>query len=374
MLDLARELVARGHAVTFYSMLPDSRVETFGLDRRLHRSLLPSVAPLAAWQHFAPQTLPAWHDWALSRILDRAVASVLEPCDVLICMSGIFIQTIRSARSKFGAQIWLERGSRHIESQSEIPASVPGARRVSASAIARKLEGYYLADRIVVPSRHVAESFERDPVAHKKLFVNAYGTDLDLFPYAENVRAEGPLKLVFAGAWSLRKGCDVFEKAVQGCSNIRLQHLGAISDYRFPAGDERFHHVAPVPQSELSKFCHVSDAFVHASREEGLSVVQAQALASGLPIICTDRTGGEDLGHTVALRDRIIVVPLGGASALQDGIEQFRYRLHNGLRFLPVSSDDRATLSWSAYGARYANELIADTRSSKRNLLVREEK
>jgi len=35
--------------------------------------------------------------------------------------------------------------------------------------------------------------------------------------------------------------------------------------------------------------------FVMASIEEGLAMVQVQALACGLPLICTTNTGGEDL-------------------------------------------------------------------------------
>jgi glycosyltransferase involved in cell wall biosynthesis len=364
VLDLARELAALGHDVKLYSMLPDRRVEKFGLNRHFHRSLLVFVAPLVAWQRFAPRTLRNWQNWTLTRVLDRAVAAVLEPCDVLICMSGIFIRTIRAAKHRFGARVWLERASRHVLSQAEILAAIPGARGPTADTIARELEGYRLADRIIVPSRHVAESFERDPSAHAKLFVNPYGTKLAMFPYREKGSECGPLKLVFAGGWSLRKGCDVLEKAVCRCFNVRLRHVGSIVDLPFPAGDLRFCHTDAVAQPELSKFYCDSEAFVLASREEGLSVVLVQALASGLPIICTDRTGGEDLAHTSALLDRILVVPNGDVAALQGAIETLRVRLHDGPRFSPLSTSDLETLSWSAYGVRYARELMADVVSA----------
>src|SRR5205814_2148833 len=94
--------------------------------------------------------------------LDRSVSVMLEPCDVFICMSGIYLGAALLAQQKYGAKVWLERGSRHILSQHEILAAIPGANQPTSDVIARELEGYTKADKIVVPSRHVFESFKRD--------------------------------------------------------------------------------------------------------------------------------------------------------------------------------------------------------------------
>jgi glycosyltransferase involved in cell wall biosynthesis len=304
----------------------------------------------------APGTLPELQDSLFSRTLDRVAEAALEHCDVLICMSGIFLRTIRAAKSRYHASVWLERGSRHILSQAEILAAA-GARGPTPDIIRRELDGYRLADRIVVPSRHVAESFERDPEAQAKLFVNPYGANLDMFPYRERERHGGHIRVAFAGAWSRRKGCDVLEMAIRKCRDVRLLHVGPIVDQAFPAANERFEHVDAVPQAELCDYYHGCDAFVHASREEGLSVVQAQALASGLPLICTDRTGGEDLGHTPALRDRITVVPNGSVDGLCTAIEAFRDRLARGAPYDALTASDLESLGWPAYAANYNREL-----------------
>jgi starch synthase len=365
VVDLARELVALGYDVRLYSMLPDAQVEYFGLHRRHHRSLFVYTAPLIAWQRFASRTLSELQNSLLSRVLDRVVASVIEPCDVLICMSGIFVRSIETAKRKYGAHVWLERGSRHILSQAEILGEA-GARVPTPEIIRREMDGYRLADRIVVPARHVAESFERDPQAHAKLFVNPYGTKLDMFPYRERTAHGAELRLVFAGAWSLRKGCDVLAATVRECRDVRLLHVGPVVDPPFPTSDARFRHVDPVPQNELCRYYHESDVFVHASREEGLSVVQAQALASGLPLICTDRTGGEDLGHTPALRDRIVVVPSNSCAALLAAIEGHRWRLAQGPPFAELGDNDREALGWPEYARRYAGELSRRCAGGKR--------
>jgi starch synthase len=360
VLDLARELAALGHEVRLYSMLPSSRVEVFGLPPRYHRSMLPAVAPIAAWQRFAPNLLPRIRSWALVRALDFAISRQLEPCDFFICMSGIFLNAPRAARRKFNAQVWLERGSRHILSQAEILASIPGASQPFADLIERELVGYREVDRIVVPSRQAAESFDRDLDAKKKLFINPYGVDLNMFSYLPRARAQkdGVFWLVFAGTWSLQKGCDVLENAVRQCDGVRLLHIGSLGDYAFPQHDDRFEHRKPVPQAELAQYYASADALVLASRQDGFGLVLAQALATGLPIICTDRTGGEDLKHTPRLAAGITVVPHDDVTALQRAIESLRDARRAGDPIVELFADDLETLSWAAYAARYEAELI----------------
>jgi hypothetical protein len=89
-------------------------------------------------------------------------------------------------------------------------------------------------------------------------------------------------------------------------------------------------------------------------------MVLSQALASGLPVICTDRTGGKDLAHTPALARRIMVIPNNDLAALVAAISELRGRLEMGKYFPPLADSDRETLSWAAYGRRYAKLIAAD--------------
>src|SRR5262249_52313186 len=151
---------------------------------------------------------------------------------------GMYLEAARFAKRRFGAAIWLERGSRHILSQDEILATIPGATRPSLLGIARELAGYALADRIVIPSSHVEESFRRDRAAHAKLFVNPYGVDLKMFPSVQRHESDKELSLLFVGAWSLRKGCDLLVSAVARTPGVRLVHVGSIGgDLAFPIND-----------------------------------------------------------------------------------------------------------------------------------------
>lgn len=356
LLDLARELDALGHEVRLYSYLPRGRSASFGLPERCHVGLLPLVAPLVAWQHLRPDFLPIQQERLLVWALDRAVVIRLKPCDVFICLSGVYLDAIRHAKKQFGARIHLERGSRHILSQREILANICGAKGPSDFAVSRELAGYALADRIVVPSAHVFESFNRDPEAARKLFLNPYGVDLNQFPQRASSPPPDPKTVLFVGGWSYRKGVDVLTNAIIQMPGVNLLHVGGIDDTSFP-DHPRFRHHDSVSQLILASFYAQAHVFAIASREEGLAMVQAQALASGLPIVCTDRTGGADLAHSPALAERIRVVPADNVNKLRDGIAETLTEAVAG-RFGTLAEEDRQLLSWQAYGKRYSRELL----------------
>ena len=240
VLDLARELHAIGHRVRFYSYVPRSRARSFGLPAECHVSLMPFALPAIIWQRLAPGFLPRLRERIMYTALNYAAILRLYRCDVFICMSGIYLEAARFARKRYGARLWFERGSRHILAQDRILAAIDGAERPSRLAVRRELAGYEMADRIVVPSLQVEESFAAAPDLRPKLFRNPYGVDLAMFPARGSKDVTEPVALLYVGTWSLQKGCDLLEEAVNRVAGVRLTHVGAIGDLRFPNLDRRF--------------------------------------------------------------------------------------------------------------------------------------
>lgn len=368
VLDLARELDALGHDVRFYSNVPCERTSRFGLPRRCHRGLLPVLWPLVAWERLRSGLLPATRERLMCFALNRAVIARLERCDVFIGMSGLILEAAHYARREYGARIYLERASRHILSQKKILSAVPGATRPSDYYVQRELAGYELADRIVVPSKQVAESFlESDPEIAPKLFVNPYGVDLKQFPARDRL-PEGQKTILYVGGWAFQKGVDVLTAAMKQLPEVRLLHVGAPGDVAFQA-DPQIVHCGHVPQWRLKNYYAKAHVFVLPSRQDGFGLVLAQALASGLPIVCTDRTGGVDLAHSPALSERIRIVPHNDPNALAEAL---REGLQDASAALPLADSDRDHLSWRHYGERYANELRAQPPRSSENGLQSE--
>jgi starch synthase len=364
--DLARELILLGHDVLFYSCLPKSRTRQFGVPDSAARSLLPWVGPAFVMMRRTQGTqLQHLGERALVESIRRVAPRRLEECDAFIGMSGMSFDAAITARDKFGAEIWIERGSRHILSQRRILDQIDTGTRPSAVsdfAVRQELADYRIADRVAVPSRHVARSFLEEGFDAKKLFVNPYGVDLKMFP-ATPAPPRDPPTLLMVGAWSKRKGCDVLTEAWRLLPHVHLIHVGKVLDLALPVSN-RFHHFDAVPQASLTNFYAKAHVFVLASREEGLATVQLQALASGLRLVCTDRTGGEDLKSMLPDPSIVTVVPTDDAAGLAAALEaslslarcNFGVRDHLGTA--------RENLSWAAYARRYSDELTASFESA----------
>ena len=97
--------------------------------------------------------------------------------------------------------------------------------------------------------------------------------------------------------------------------------------------------------------------FALASREEGLALVQAQALAIGLPLVCAMNTGGRDLMLSPALANRILVTMPDDAAAFAGALSDAIHLATRPGGLPQLNVEDRALLSWSAYGKRYFDEL-----------------
>lgn len=360
VLDLARELAALGHEVRFYSYVPRKRAERFGLPRECHRSLLPFVWPVLLARRYGPRRWRRRLDHVVHQLLNGLVRWKLEPCDVFICMSGIYLEAAEYARTRYGALVYLERGSRHIESQKSILESLAKKRMpvdtVDGYSMKRELAGYDLADTIVVPSRQAMQSFVEYGVEERKLFRNPYGVDLTMFLPTPVPESDMPV-LLYVGAWSYQKGVDVLVRAWQGLrQDACLLHVGAAGDATMPR-DVHFRHHDPVPQWELMNCYGQAHLFVLASRQEGLSLVLAQALACGVPVVCTDRTGGEDLKALLPDPSWVKVVPADDPDALAEGIREMLPRALALKGTRDLLGEAREQLTWAAYGRRYGREL-----------------
>lgn len=355
VLDLARELAALGHEVRFYTAVPERRTRRFGLPRECHVSLLPWLLPFLALDRWIRTRSRRWIQRLLFGAANRVVRLRLQPCDVFIGMSGVYLEAPQFARKRFGARIVVERGSRHILSQREILAAIDGVVPPTGYVIRRELRAYEFADMIAVPAAHVADSFTEQHVALSKMFVNPYGVNTSMFKPQPIERSNRPT-LLFVGRWSLRKGVDLLSKALDELPDVQLLHAGSRGDAPFPT-HSRFRSVGHVDQAELVNVYGQADVLVLPSREEGLSLVLIQALACGVPLVCSERSGGRDLQSMIDDPEAVVVVPRDNVAALKRGIAQGleiagRLRGHDLL-----GHRGRQALTWKAYGKRYEEAL-----------------
>jgi glycosyltransferase involved in cell wall biosynthesis len=186
-----------------------------------------------------------------------------------------------------------------------------------------------LARRVVVTSRATARTLVADfAVAGDKITVAEPGTDAAA--RAEG-SAAGPLQLLSVGAIVPRKAYDVLVRALAPLRDLdwRLTIAGptdrspqALAAVRAAIGEtglgDRITLTGPVDRERLASLYASTDVFLMASLYEGYGMVLAEAMARGLPIVCT--TGGA-AAETVP-DDAAIKVPPGDAHALTLAVQR----------------------------------------------------
>ncbi len=318
--ELAHQLRRRGHLQKIYSTWPWARLKREGLPHSLVGCfpLLHTTDYLLARTRFYPAAvsskLNAWN--ALT--FDRWTASVISPCDAFIAISGAGLLTGRKVQAS-GGKFLCDRGSTHQRFQEKTVAEEYRRWNVplpfeKPHIVLREEKIYAAADAITVPSTAAKRSFVQMGLAPEKVHVIPYGVRLDQFTRMEEPPQDF-FEVLFAGQVSLRKGIPYLLQAFSRLKHPRkrLTIVGGVQDNvrgLLPAlPTEHVVFTGPVPQSELARKMSASHLLVLPSIEEGLALVQGQAMACGCPVLATTATGAEDLfadgkeGFIVADRD-----------------------------------------------------------------------
>jgi len=318
MFDLARQLHKRGALKTIYSGYPLFKLKKESLPKQSVKTFPYLHAP---YMRFAPRYTPArflW-EWQDRVWFDRFVAGQLPECDVFCGLSGSGLHSGRRAKSR-GAKYVCDRGSAHIRVQDRILREefelqgipYPG---VDPRIIMREEEEYEAADLITVPSAFAMNTFLEAGVTRKKMRLATYGVDLGMF-HACTARQPDDFHVVFVGGLSVRKGIRYLLDAFQQlqCKNKRLTLVGTVlpemkATINALRHNPRIQVRGHVPQEKLKEILSAGHALVLPSVEDGLGLVQVQALACGCPVIATQNTGAQDVftdgkeGFIVPIRD-----------------------------------------------------------------------
>jgi glycosyltransferase involved in cell wall biosynthesis len=228
----------------------------------------------------------------------------MDASDIFVGWSNASLEAIPLARAA-GLKIVIERGSSHIEHQTEVlmgayqslgikPAETP------IGVIERELAEYDLADMIAVPSEFAAKTFVDRGVSASKLIVNNYGVDLTRFKPSESPAEHPKPRILFVGQVGVRKGTPNLLKAFTSLNDKAELHLVGPIEHGFESylRDAKSDNVVikgPVAGSDLPTIYAEADIFCLPSLEEGFPLVNLQALASGCPVITTEAAGAADI-------------------------------------------------------------------------------
>jgi len=287
------------------------------------------------------------------------VSRYIKNNDIFIGWSGSSLYSIIEAKEK-GLITILERGSSHYSYQVKVLqeefTSHGLTQKINYSFWQRDLLEYELADYISIPSSFVKRTFVEQGFDESKLIVNPYGVNLQEFKQVP--KEDDVFRIIFAGGGTLRKGYHYLLQAFfeLNLSNCELWHLGVVDiemkHFLKKYASNNWIIKGYKKQSELYKYYSQGSVFIMPSLEEGLSMVQIQAMACGLPLICTTNSGGEDLISKNG--EEGFVIPIRNVEAIKNKI-LFMYENQVAAKEMGGRAKKRveSNFSWNNYGDRY---------------------
>jgi glycosyltransferase involved in cell wall biosynthesis len=320
--DLARELHLRGALAALFTGYPSFKLKNENVPKELMHTFPWLQGPYMAfpWKQQLPNSINRQWEHLAAISFANWVANKLPACDIYVGLSGSSLPAGKRARQQ-GARYVCDRGSAHIREQDQLLRdehamwNMPFS-GVDSRTIEREEAEYAEADCITVPSNFVMQSFIKRGISPENLRLLPYGVNLSRFqPVAESEKER--FDVLFVGGMSLRKGVQYLVQAYLKINHPAksLTFVGAPSEVlismlksrgMWPVDAKVLGHV---PQAELKNIMSKSHVMVLPSIEEGLALVQAQAMACGCPVIASFNTGSEDLfsdsdeGYIVPIRD-----------------------------------------------------------------------
>lgn len=293
----------------------------------------------------------------------KYVISYLNQCDIYIGWSGSSLETLIEAKKR-GVTTILERGSTHYTYQQNIlfeEFNKYGLKfNINYDIWARELLEYELCDYISIPSSFVKRTFMEKGIPENKLLVNPYGVDLSNFKQIP--KEDKIFRVIFCGTLSIQKGSHYLLQAFYELNlpNSELWHIGSIKEemktFMKKYQSDKIIYKGHYPQNELYKLYSQGNVFCIPSLQEGMAMVQLQAMACGLPLICTTNTGGDDL--ITKNGEEGFVIPIRDVNAIKEKI-LYLYENQDICYEMGQKAKQRVSkdFSWDDYGKRYFNNL-----------------
>jgi glycosyltransferase involved in cell wall biosynthesis len=354
--DLAQQLEKRGYLLNIITSYPAWKVnKNFHLEKKIISIFLKELVErlilklrLENYFGFIFFYLNKCFEYFASKRVDY------KNTNIIVGWAGFSYTTFKKAKNYNIIKI-LERGSSHIQFQSEILSEEYKKfnleYKVDYKSIKNELDEYLLADYISVPSQFAKQTFLDKGFKEEKIILTPYGVNQNEFFPKE--KKDTVFRFITVGTSSIRKGTLYTLQAFDELNlpNAELIIVGPISSEILPLikkykKNKRIKFFGNVTQNKLVDFYNISDVFVISSIEDGFAMVIVQALTCGLPVICTKNSGGSEL---IVNDYNGYVIPIREVSILKNYMNQL-YRDSQNLLSLKKNLIRNKNLSWNNYG------------------------
>lgn len=241
---------------------------------------------------------------------------------------------------------WQETEARLLARYSEwLPQ---GWKRGGAGVpVQQKVEEMTLADVVLAPSTYVVQTIRA--FVDKEVCMAPYGVDLDQWQPAQGERSEGPLRFLYVGHASVRKGTPMLLSAwiAAGLRDAELVLAGAwkLHEGRKDMLPPNVRYVGHCGPDALRALYQQADVFIFPSFFEGRSLVLGEAMACGLAVFASDASGAADMVDEQCGR----VFPAGDFDGLVEGLRFFADHRQEIPAMGAASLAKARTLTWERY-------------------------
>jgi glycosyltransferase involved in cell wall biosynthesis len=263
--------------------------------------------------------------WANAADFDRSAARAMPSAEQLIAFNGAALAQLRAAAARGSHSLSLVSANSHfrqvVRQHARAYERHPIERPWVSRLLARNLAEYGRAQRILVSSEYIRESFLREGHPEDSLVRFPLTPHPRYAPPAE-ARETSTFDILFVGSLTVHKGVPLLIDVLRALpqDDIRLVLVGgwgtrAMRRYLEEAR-ERDARISFAPGDPLASM-HSARLCVHPAWEDGFGYAPAEALACGLPVIASEDTGMKELieqGRTG------LVTPTGDEAALVEAI------------------------------------------------------
>lgn len=300
--------------------------------------------------------------WRAQETLDKYVSRHIKDNTTLVALSGTGLHAGKVTQGKGGKHI-CDRGSSHIRFQNDILKEEYARWKfpfegIDSRSIAKEEAEYEQADKITVPSEFVRRSFLDNGVSEEKISKVIYGARLERFS-KKGEPDKSKFIVLWVGGVSLRKGFMYLLSAFEQLSRPgkELWIVGAVSkEVKQLLATHQLENVkflGMIPNEKLSDLYSSAHVFVLPSLEEGLAMVQGEALACGCPIIASTNTGAEDL---ITHGKEGFIIPIRSEAAILESFQKLIDQPDLRQKMSEAALNCVKQIGgWDSYGNNFAN-------------------
>ena len=336
--------------------------------------MLRLIASRAGWHSLLRHETGLFSSDAICAALDGAVARTLAhgPMpDAVYAVDNCALQTFRAAKMRgvrriYEMPIGYARAGSALRDEEIAAEPLWGQTLASASdsetLMAKKDEEIATANVVIAPSLFVARTLETSPA--RKVVVVPYGcpsrsTIASQAADLRKTRRNGPLRVLYVGSMSQRKGISYLLRAMELLGpSAELSLVGRLSHPSQQMAMELNRHrwTPTLLHAQVLEAMRNSDVLVLPTLFEGRALVVLEALSQGLPVVTTLNSGTEDL-----VVDGVtgFIVPIRSTSGLVAALT----RMIEDRSILDTMSEAAfrvaAECTWEAYRRQFLSTISA---------------